>query len=867
MAPGLRLKSDGFYTSSAYSTGKVPSRDKVVEKGRGTLTRREVLRGAAALSIASPGGGGAYARMATSGAGGRSRNSFDFGWKFRRGDPPGAEAAGYADGGWRDVDLPHDWSIEGPYDENAPSSGPGGYLPTGVGWYRKRFTLPGSGGARIVLLEFDGVYQNSQVWINGHLLGERPYGFVPFAYDLTEFLRPGAENVVAVRVDNSRQTNCRWYSGSGIYRHTWLLLTDALRVAYWGTFASTPQVSAERATVRVETAVTNGRGHPAACTLSTTLLDREGAIVGEQDQPRLLAPGETVRFVQALRVEQPDLWSVGSPHLYTVRSTVRDGDETVDEYHTPIGIRSAVFDVNRGFLLNGEHIKLRGACVHPEAGCTGAAVPERVWERRLELLREMGCNAIRTSHNPFAAEFLDLCDRMGFLVMNEAFDEWKDAKAQIRCGYHLYFDEWHRRDLTNFIHRDRNHPSVVLWSAGNEVPDQSDPEGAARLRGLLEIFHSEDPTRLVTVACDRIASEPLSNRARPEFLAELDIVGYNYVDRWRRRADLYYSIDRAAFPKRRFIGTESIGIGGIRGDYSCLFPDSDSPPTHGFLIPSNLELDAEELWKFVSLHDYVSGDFMWTGIDYLGESLWPMKAAPTGALDTCGFRKDSYYFYQSQWTLKPMLHLFPHWNWAGHEGRMISVGCYSNCDTVELFLNGKSYGVKGYEFPREGMERTYGDYPPRARELRTTNDLHLSWDVPWEPGTLRAVGKREGSVAVVSEVSTTGAPHAIVLSADRVSLAADRRDVAHVRAEVQDARGRLVPDATQEIAFKVEGAARLIGVDNGDPFSHESYKASHRRAFHGLCQALLQSTARPGQVLITASSAGLQSAVLTLAVS
>lgn len=840
----------------------------MVEKEQGTwITRREVLRGAAALSILSPWLDRAHALAASQGARGRSRDSFDFGWKFCLGDSPGAEAPGYADGGWRDIDLPHDWSIEGRYDQDAPSSGPGGYLPTGIGWYRKRFTLPESRRRRVVQLEFDGVYQNSQVWINGHLLGQRPYGFVPFTYEITEFLRPGAENAVAVRVDNSRQTNCRWYSGSGIYRHTWLLQTDPLRVACWGTFATTPQVSAERATVRVETEVTNGRGHAAACTLSTTLLDEERVVAGEQKTPRLLAPGETFRFVQELPVERPHLWSVDSPYLYTVRSGVQDGTETVDEYHTPIGIRSAVFDLNGGFLLNGRHIKLRGACVHPEAGCVGAAVPESVWERRLELLREMGCNAIRTSHNPFAAEFLDICDRMGFLVMNEAFDEWRDAKAQIRCGYHLYFDEWHQRDLTNFIHRDRNHPSVVLWSAGNEVPDQSDPEGVATLRGLLDIFHSEDPTRPVTVACDRIASEPPANRVRPQFLAELDIVGYNYVDRWRRRADLYYSIDRAAYPLRRFIGTESIGIGGIRGDYSYLFPSGEGQPYHGFLIPSNLELDAEELWKFVSLHDYVSGDFMWTGIDYLGESRWPMKAAPTGTLDTCGFPKDSYYFYQSQWTPKPMLHLFPHWNWQGREGRIVSVGCYTNCDTVELFLNGRSYGVKSYEFPREGMEETYGNYPTRARELRTTNDLHLSWDVPYESGTLRAVGRRDGSVAVVTEVSTTGVPHAIALYPDRVSLAADRRDVAHVRVEVQDAQGRVVPDADMEIAFALGGEGRLIGVDNGDPFSHEGYKASHRKAFHGLCQALLQSTARPGQVRLTASAPGLQPATLSLVVS
>jgi beta-galactosidase len=838
-------------------------------EGPTLFTRRELLlqaaRGAAALSILSPWNGSAQALLAPAATDvPRTRDSFDFGWRFTRGDFPGAQQPGFDDSAWRHVDLPHDWSIEGPYSETEPAAGPGGYLPTGIGWYRKRFQIPASDRGRIAVLEFDGVYQNSEVWINGSYLGKRPYGFVPFAYELTPHLRYGAENVVAVRVDNSRQTNCRWYTGSGIYRHTWLLRTDPLRVAYWGTFVTTPEVSARRAVVRVATTVTNSRRESAACSLRTHLLDQAGTVVASLASPRHLAPGESHRFVQELTVEQPSLWSVDSPYLYTVRSEIHDGQSTVDVYDTPAGIRTADFDVDRGFLLNGEPVKLRGVCLHPEAGCVGSAVPERVWERRLQLLRAMGCNAIRTAHNPFAAEFLDLCDRMGFLVMNEAFDEWRDAKGQIRDGYHLYFDEWHQRDLENFIRRDRNHPSVVIWSAGNEVPDQSDPNGATILRGLLEIFHTEDPTRPVTVACDRIASEPLSNRVRPEFLAELDIVGYNYVDRWRRRADLYYSIDRAAFPRRRFIGTESDGLGGIRGDYGSLVPSTGADPAPWFLIPSNLRLDVEELWKFVSVHDYVAGDFMWTGIDYLGEGRWPMKGAPCGALDTCGFPKDSYYFYQSQWTTAPMLHLLPHWNWQGHEGAVIPVTCYTNCDTVELFVNGKSWGVKGYEFPREGMERTYGNYPPRARELRTTGDLHLSWDVPYEPGTLRALGRKGGKVVAVEEVSTTGEPFALHLSADRQQLTADARDIAHVRVEVRDAQGRIVPEADSAISFSIEGAGRLIGVDNGDPMSHESYRAAQRRAFHGLCLALVQSTARGGHIRIAASCPELQPATLQL---
>ncbi len=792
-------------------------------------------------------------------------DSFDFGWKFFKGDVPGAMQISFADANWRNVDLPHDWSIEGPYDEKAPSSGPGGYLPTGVGWYRKTFHLSEGHRDKLVTLEFGGVYQNSEVWINGNYLGLRPYGYIPFYYDLTPHLRIDGENLVAVRVDNSRQTNCRWYSGSGIYRHTWLHATHPLHVAQWGTFVTYPRITKDVATVEVKTTIAKCLKSAAHCSLNTAILDKDGNIVQVAETSQSVAAAGHYEFVQQILVQNPRLWSPSDPYLYTVRSTLHTSGSVVDVYDTPVGLREAVFDAERGFLINGEHIKLNGACIHHEAGCVGAAVPERVWERRLEILRDMGCNAIRTSHNPFAAEFLDLCDSMGFLVMAEAFDEWRVPKSQIQCGYSLYFDEWHERDLHNFIHRDRNHPSIVLWSAGNEIGDQSAPEGAETLRELLTIFHREDPTRPVTAACDRIASEPPSNTVRPEFLAQLDIVGYNYVDRWRDRAALYYSIDHEAFPLRRVIGTESIAMGSIRGDYRSLFPSDMPARSPWFLLPQNAAIDVEQLYKFVRVHDYVSGDFMWTGIDYLGEASWPMKGASAGVIDTCGFKKDGFYFYQSQWTQRPMIHLAPHWNWKGREGQMIPVICYTNCDTVEIFLNGKSLGVKGYEFPRMGMEGRYGNFPARAKVLRTTADLHLSWDVPYEAGTLKAVGTKDGAIAAAAEVITTGAPTAISLAVDRGQLAANRRDVAHVVVEVHDRNGRIVPDAANEIAFAVEGAGRIIGLDNGDPSSHEDYKASHRKAFHGLCLAILQSTGKAGRSTITASSPGLQpgSAVLT----
>jgi len=830
----------------------------------GRWTRRDVLAQAAvgaAVVAVSPYLGLAQGLPAQVKTGVRSRESFDSGWRFSEGDAAGAQKPGFAAAGWRGVDLPYDWSIEGPFDENEPSGGNGAYLPTGVGWYRKRFRVDAADRGRVVLLEFDGVYMNSEVWINGQYLGLRPYGFVPFAYELTPHLNYGGENVVAVKVDNSRQTNCRWYSGSGIYRHTWLLKTKALRVAHWGTFVATMRVSKDSAIVEVKTRVANAGKAAVVCALTTEILDGDGKVVGTQEASQMVGAQGEYEFVQRVTVEKPSLWSMANPAMYAARSSVRDAGQVVDVYETPFGIREAVFDAKRGFLLNGERVKLNGACIHQEAGCVGSAVPERMWVRRLELLKEMGCNAIRTSHNPYAEEFLDLCDRMGFLVMNEAFDEWKVPKGQMKNGYHLYFDEWYERDLLNFIRRDRNHPSVVLWSAGNEVPDQNDPEGPETLRKLLRVFHTEDPTRPVTVACDHIASEPTA--VRPEFLAQLDVVGYNYVDRWRERAQLYYSIDHDAFPGRPVIGTESSGMGGVRGDYRALVALPVAAGVEGqnatrMTGGAGRTIDTEQLWKFVGSHDYVSGDFMWTGIDYLGEARWPAKASSSGAIDTCGFKKDGFYFYQSQWTAKPMVHLFPHWNWKGREGQFIPVTCYTNCDTVELFINGRSVGVRGYEFPRYGMQDRYGNYAPRERVQRTTADLHLAWDVPYEPGTLKALGTKDGVAVVTMEVSTTGEPAAIRLLADRTEIGADERDVAHVTVEVVDEQGRVVPMAENEITFEVTGEGRLIGVDNGNPQSHDSYKATRCKAFNGLCLAVVQATAKAGGIKIAASTMGLR---------
>ncbi len=574
------------------------------------------------------------------------KSNFDSQWRFSKGDDEGAQALDFNDSSWRALNLPHDWSIEGPFSEDAPAAGTGAYLPTGIGWYRKQFTLPPATREKRVVLQFDGVYQRSEVWINGISLGMRPYGFTTFSYDLTAHLKPaGKPNQIAVRVDNSLQPNCRWYTGSGIYRHTWLIITDPVHFAQWGTFITTPSISPQSAVAEIKTRVMNESDREAACDLTTEILDQKGTLVQQ---------GSSTMSVQARRrghlratvagclaglvvsFHPKSIQRAKHVALSRARSSIRT--------RRTFGIREVKFDVDRGFLLNGEHVKMNGVCIHGDCGSVGTAVPERMWERRLELLQKMGCNAIRLSHNPPAPELLDLLDRMGFLVMAEAFDEWKQPKLQTPLyGYHKYFDEWSARDMSAMIERDRNHPSIVIWSAGNEMPDQSDPHGPATLQTLLDIMRSKDPTRLVTVACDQIAAEPKA--ALPEFLEKLDVVGYNYVDRWRDRREKFYTIDRHAYPKRRFIGTETSSIFGPRGAYAF-----ETPEDPFFGRAANTAIEVEQLQKFIQTYDYVSGDFIWTGIDYLGESRWPAKIASSGALDTCGFPKDAYYFYQSRWT-------------------------------------------------------------------------------------------------------------------------------------------------------------------------------------------------------------------------
>ncbi|MDP2037283.1 MAG: DUF4982 domain-containing protein, partial [Ignavibacteria bacterium] len=448
-------------------------------------------------------------------------------------------------------------------------------------------------------------------------------------------------------------------------------------------------------------------------------------------------------------------------------------------------------------------------------------------------------------------ELLDLCDEMGFLVMDEPFDEWKYGKR--KYGYHEYFDEWWEKDLTTMIHRDRNHPSIVLWSAGNEIPEQKSEHGAAMLKSIMDVYHKEDPTRPVTLACDNIAAD--GGATTLNFLNELDIVGYNYVDRWHERRELMYSIDRHDHPNWKMIGTESISnSGGIRGGYSLGDDPTVVKPNYNYRM-----IDAEQLWKFVSVHDYVIGDFMWTGFDYLGESNWPAKNDNFGVLDLCGFPKDGFYFYQSQWTKEPMIHLFPHWNWQGREGQVIPVLCYTNCDAVELFLNGKSLVEKRLEYPRQGNSGGWNLYD-RSQVNPTTSDLHLQWDVPYTPGVLKAVGKKDGKIVYTEEIRTTEQPFAIQLKADRKNISADNRDVVHFEVSVIDKNGNIVPTADNMINFTIEGGGKIIGVDNGNPNDHDSYKIPQRKVFNGFGLVIIQSTGKTGVIKLLARADGLVSA-------
>ena len=753
--------------------------------------------------------------------------SFDAGWRFLKNDAPGAERPDFDDSAWRGLDLPHDWSIEGPFEKDNPTARSGAFLPAGIGWYRKAFIQPGADRGRRVFVEFDGVMANSEVWINGVELGHRPNGYVSFRYELTGHLTfDGRPNLLAVRADNSLQPASRWYAGAGIYRHVRLVVTDPVHLENGSTFVTTPEISAAQAIVRAESAVVNQSGAAREVWLETDLLDPAGRSVRTgRMEARTIAPGETAAFRQDLPVEAPRLWNPERPELYTAVTRVRTGDGTLDEERTSFGIREFHFDAATGFWINGKNLKLKGVCLHHDASALGAAVPLRAWERRLGMLRQVGVNAIRTSHNPPAPEFLDLCDRMGFLVMDELFDTWTLAK---RSGdYHLYFDDWALIDTRDTVRRDRNHPSVVLWSAGNEIRDTTKPELAKRvLRSLLEVFHGNDPTRPVTQGIFRPnASGDYENG----FADLLDVVGQNY------RENELLAAHRQK-PARKILGTEN---GHALPAYLAL---RDNPP--------------------------LAGQFIWTGFDYLGESQgWPQVAFPYGLFDRAGTPRPAAFQRRSWWDDRPMVYavrrissdaaqlkdpgygsdrrpqvLFPDWNPSPTGPHEENVEVYSNCEEVELLLNGQSLGAK----------KRPADESPR------------NWRVAYAPGTLRAVARNRGEIVATHELRTAGKAARLALSADRPEIAPEWDDTCYVEATVVDENGVPVPAASDRIAFQIEGPGRIAAVDSGDNASHEPFQASERRAYQGRCFALVRATAPEGAITVTASAPGLAAASVEL---
>ena len=808
----------------------------------------------------------------------RRVTSMDAGWRFHLGDVADAQMPAFSDGDWRKLNVPHDWSIEGENLRDNPGGGSIGFFPTGLGWYRKTFDVKTFDKKKRYSIEFDGVYMNSTVWINGHELGTWPYGYSSFSYDLTPYLKQKG-NVLAVKVDNSQQTNSRWYTGSGIYRHVRLVETSATHFAKWGVFNSTLQLNDAEALIRVKSEVECEESAGRQLTLTHAVIDAEGTLVAKAEQTISVSAGGKVADEQTIKVPSPKAWNLESPYLYTLRSTLSDGKRMIDVVDNTLGIRTIEYPLDKGFLLNGRQVKMKGVNLHHDGGAVGAAVPERVWERRLEILKSGGCNAIRTAHNPPAPEFLDLCDRLGMLVMDEAFDQWINGKN--RQDYHLYYRDWHERDLTAMVARDRNHPSVVMWSIGNEIRDQRSAEGPGAAAEMIAICHRLDDTRLVTSGNDEIAS---NSPTSPEFLAafENDIIGYNYPDRWRTRRELLYAIDKAEYPKRRVVATESTGLGGARRQYQWLgtatppqlgagadgFSPQQQQPQRRFrrrsrgLISSEL-IDVEHRWRFTTAYDYVIGDFMWTGIDYYGESGWPSRGSQSGYLDNCGFKKDGYWFFKSIWSDEPVLHLLPHWNWEGHEGQIMQVACYTNCEEVELFVNGKSYGKKATEFPRRGVNPSWASYDP-GKHFATTADLHLTWDVEYQPGEIKVVGIRD-SLTFEDVIRTAGAPARLRATVDRPSFRAAPGDVAHVTIEVLDKDGNICPLTDNLVRFQVKGG-RLVGVENGNMTDLGSVLATERKAWSGKCLAIVAAD-QPGTVTVVAEADGLQSGEVTFTAS
>jgi len=779
--------------------------------------------------------------------------SFNTDWKFYLGEANDAAVENFNDAAWRHVQLPHDWSIELPFDSASPTGTGGGALRGGIGWYRKTFTLPPTSKGKNIFIDFDGVYCNSEVFINGHSLGIRPNGFISFRYNLTPYLKfDNQANIIAVKVDNSQQPNSRWYSGSGIYRNVWLVTTNTIFVDHWGTSITTAAVTEQSAGVNIKTTINNSNATAARLMVKTSIYDDMQKLVNSTTSDQSFNANEVTALLQHLTVTRPMLWSVEHPHLYKAVTTLQANGKIVDTYTTIFGIRYFNFDANNGFFLNGKSLKIIGVCDHHDLGCLGTAINTRALERQLEILKAMGCNGIRTSHNPPAPELLDLCDKMGFIVMDEAFDMWKKQKN--KYDYHLNWDEWHKKDLEDQVLRDRNHPSVFIWSIGNEIPEQwsgrdgADSSGLVIARELAAIIRTLDSTRPITSAMN----DPQPRNAIYRSGA-LDLVGFNYHHR-------DFKTFPEKFPGQKFIATETVSALQTRGHYDMpsdsirRWPSRwDKPVTDANADLSCSAYDNcsapwgsthEETLKELLKYNFASGMYIWTGFDYIGEPTpypWPARSSYFGIIDLAGFPKDVYYLYQSLFTSKPVLHIFPHWNWKA--GQTVDVWAYyNNADEAELFLNGKSMGTK----------------------KKTGDDLHVMWRVPYEPGTIKAVSRKNGKTVLEKTIHTAGPAAKLVVSADRNIVHAGGNDLCFVTVKVVDKNGNMVPDADHLIKFELQGNAAIAGVDNGSPVSMESFKANSRKAFNGMCLAVIAPDGKPGSISLKANAEGLSSASVTI---
>jgi beta-galactosidase len=757
--------------------------------------------------------------------------NFDEGWKFNKGDVTNGQSTDFNDSGWSGVTLPHDWSIFNTFNQSSAAGGGGGYLDGGIGWYRKTFTIPSDYAGKKVFIEFDGAYMNSQVWINGTSLGTRPYGYSSFEYDLTPYLNIGGSNVIAVRLNNNQPTS-RWYSGSGIYRNVWLTVLDPVHVAYCGMFVTTPTVSSSSATANITTRILNQGSTAKSASLKTTITDVDGNAVASNTSSSVSITGNgSNTFSQNLTVSNPHLWSPASPYLYTVQTQVVVDGNVVDTYSSTLGIRYFSFSSSTGFSLNGVNMKINGVCLHHDLGALGAAVNYRAIERELQIMKDMGCNAIRTSHNPPDPQMLEICDRLGLMVMDEAFDCWETGKTT--NDYHLYFNNWAQTDLQAMVTRDRNHPSIIMYSIGNEIPSPT-VNTATKLKNWVK---DVDSTRPVTWGC---FAADMGDATHQSVASALDLVGYNYFP-------YTYDSGHNSHPEWKMFGSETSSAVRSRGVYKTptnknILTDTDNQCSSYDNSVVSWGNSAESSYNEINKRNYMAGEFVWTGFDYIGEPTpygWPAKSSYFGIVDTCGFPKDIYYFYQSKWGTKPMVHILPHWNWSS--GTNVEVWAYSNCDTVELFLNGTSLGSK-----------TVGTAG------------HLSWSVPWSSGTLRAKGTKGGTV-VYDEVVTAGTASKVLLKPDRTSVKADGKDLIYIETDIADSNNVTVPTADNAVNFSISGPGVIVGVDNGNSISTESYKGNSRKAFSGKCLVIVQPTKVNGTIVVSASSNGLTAGSVSIA--